>query len=149
MFRPVIAMKKKVNIVEDTIDVGEVYTFLQTPRAGGIAVFVGTTRQWTGEQETVRLEYDCYEAMALKEMDQLVAEVGKRWPVLGACILHRVGVVPVAEASVVIGVATAHRADAFAACRYLIDTLKETVPIWKREVYADGTTEWVEGSNPK
>ena len=71
-----------------------------------------------------------------------------RWPVERVCLLHRLGIVPPAEASVVVGVATPHRADAFAACRFLIDTLKQQVPIWKREVYADGSTEWVEGSAP-
>ena len=132
----------------EPLDVGAAFAFLQTPKAGGIDLFVGTTRQWTGDKETVRLDYDCYEAMALKEMERLAAEAQARWPVERVCILHRLGVVPPAEASVVVGVATPHRADAFAACRYLIDALKKQVPIWKREVYADGETEWVEGSAP-
>ena len=130
------------------LNVGTAFAFLQTPRAGGIDLFVGTTRQWTGDKETVRLEYDCYAAMALKEMERLAGEAQARWPVERVCILHRLGIVPPAEASVVVGVATPHRADAFAACRYLIDTLKQQVPIWKREVYADGETEWVEGPVP-
>ncbi len=132
----------------EPLDVGGAFAFLQTPRAGGIDLFVGTTRQWTADKETVRLEYDCYEAMALKEMERLAEEAQARWPVERVCLLHRLGIVPPAEASVVVGVATPHRADAFAACRFLIDTLKQQVPIWKREIYADGSTEWVEGPTP-
>lgn len=146
-------MQKKENhhwflLQHEPLDVGAAFTFLRTPKAGGIDLFVGTTRQWTADKETVRLEYDCYEAMALKEMERLAEQAQARWPVERVCLLHRLGIVPPAEASVVVGVATPHRADAFAACRFLIDTLKEQVPIWKREVYADGSTEWVEGPTP-
>ena len=146
-------MQKKENhrwllLQHEPLDVGAAFTFLQTPKAGGIDLFVGTTRQWTADTETVRLEYDCYEAMALKEMERLAEEAHARWPVERVCLLHRLGVVPPAEVSVVVGVATPHRADAFAACRFLIDALKQQVPIWKREVYADGSTEWVEGPAP-
>lgn len=146
-------MQKKENqrwllLQRDPLDIGAACAFLQTPRAGGIDVFIGATRQWTDGEETVRLEYDCYEAMALKEMERLAQEAEARWPVERVCLLHRLGVVPPAEASVVVGVATPHRADAFAACRFLIDTLKQQIPIWKREVYADGQTEWVEGPAP-
>ena len=146
-------MQKKDNqnwylLQHDPLDVGAAFGFLQTPRAGGINLFVGTTRQWTANKQTTRLEYDCYEAMALKEMEHLAAEARARWPVERVCVLHRLGVVPPAEASVVVGVATPHRADAFEACRFLIDALKQQVPIWKREVYADGETEWVEGPTP-
>ena len=119
--------------------------FLYTPPAGGVSLFVGTTRRWTEGRETVELEYECYREMARKEIERLLADALDQWPVARACVLHRLGVVPVAEASVIVGVATPHRADAFAACRYLIDTLKRQVPIWKREVFADGKTEWVEG----
>ena len=135
-------------IQHDALDVATAFTYLQTPRAGGIDLFVGTTRQWTAEKETTRLEYDCYEAMAIKEMERLAEEALSRWPVERLCIFHRLGVVPPAEASVIVGVATPHRAEAFEACRYLIDTLKQQVPIWKREIYADGETEWVEGPTP-
>ncbi len=132
----------------DALDVAGAYAFLQSPKAGGIDLFIGTTRQWTGETETKRLDYECYEAMALKEMEALAREALSRWPVVRVCIHHRLGIVPPAEASVILGVSTPHRADAFAACRYLIDTLKQQVPIWKREVYADGSTEWVEHTKP-
>jgi molybdopterin synthase catalytic subunit len=135
-----------LSISSAPLDESASMSFLRTPAAGGINVFVGTTRRWTDGQETVRLEYECYEGMALQEMQRLVEAAQARWPVQRVCVLHRVGVVPPAQASVLVGVATPHRAEAFAACRFLIDTLKERVPIWKREVYSDGTTTWVEGS---
>lgn len=137
--------KNWVEIQHDQLDVGRVFAFLQTPRAGGIDIFVGTTRQWTDGQETARLFYECYEAMARKEMQRLAEEARRRWPVERVCLIHRLGEVPLAEASVIVGVATPHRADAFAACRFLIDALKTDVPIWKREHFADGSTVWVEG----
>ena len=130
------------------LDVGAAFSFLQTEEAGGMGLFVGTTRRWTQDRETVRLEYDCYEAMAEKELDRLSREAQQRWPTKRICILHRLGIVPLAEASVVVGVATPHRADAFEACRFLIDALKQQVPIWKKEVYADGRTEWISGHAP-
>jgi len=120
--------------------------FLHTPAAGGIDVFIGTTRQWTRGRETAALSYECYAGMALNVMKALVREAETQWPILKVALWHRLGPVAIAEASVIIGVATAHRAEAFAACRFLIDRLKEEVPIWKQEHYADGTSEWVQGS---
>ncbi len=132
------------------LPVGEASAFLFTPAAGGVSLFIGTTRRWTEEQdpdrspkETERLRYEAYEPMALDELVRLADEAAGRWPLERCCLLHRLGEVPVAEASVIVGVATAHRAEAFAACRWLIDTLKERVPIWKREAFADGTEAWV------
>lgn len=134
-----------VHLQHDQLDIKDVADFLYHPKAGGVDIFAGTTRQWTEEKETTELAYECYESMALKEMELLVTEAFEKWPVVKACMLHRLGVVPVAEASVIIGVSTPHRADAFEATRYLIDRLKIQIPIWKKEHYADGTTEWVQG----
>ena len=131
-------------ITENVLDTGAVVSFLHTPDAGGIDVFIGTTRQWTHGRETADLAYECYHEMAIREMERLVTMAQKQWPVLKACIFHRVGAVPIAQASVAIGVATPHRSDAFEACRFLIDTLKQDVPIWKYETYMDGSGEWVE-----
>ena len=133
---------------EDPLPLVFTEAFLYTPAAGGVDLFIGTTRQWTGDAETVRLTYECYAPMAMDEMARLAAEAEATWPVARLLLWHRLGQVPVAEASVIIGVATPHRTDAFAACRYLIDQLKMRVPIWKREHFADGTTTWVEGSLP-
>ena len=137
-----------IELRTEPLDVGGAFSFLQTARAGGIDIFVGTTRQWTGTKETVHLEYDCYRTMALKEIARLADEASGRWPVKRLCIHHRLGVVPLAEASVLIGVSTPHRKGAFEACRFLIDSLKRQVPIWKRECYADGTNEWIGGPEP-
>lgn len=137
-----------IELTEVPLETGGVASFLYTPAAGGVDIFVGTTRQWTGERETLRLEYECYPAMARAELERLLAVAQERWPVERACILHRLGVVPVAEPSVIVGVATPHRAEAFAATRFLIDALKRQVPIWKREVLSDGQKEWVEGDHP-
>jgi len=109
-----------------------------------VDLFVGTTRRWTGTKETRSLIYDCYVPMALKEMNRLVEVASEKWPVSRAIVHHRLGTVEVCEISVIIGISTAHRKDAFEACRWLIDSLKNDVPIWKKEVYADGTEIWIE-----
>ena len=137
-----------VDVQETPLDVARAFAFLQTPHAGGLSVFAGTTRRWTSGLETVRLEYEGYRPMAMAEMRKIAAEAARTWPFFKACLVHRLGVVPAGEVSVVVGVAAAHRKEAFAACRFLIDTLKARVPIWKREVYRDGRTEWVEGTSP-
>ena len=132
-----------VALQDAPLDVGAAFAFLQAPGAGGITIFVGTTRQWTDGKETRILEYEAYRPMASKEMEQLSMDALKRWRLERVCVLHRLGSVPIGEASVIVGVAAAHRAEAFAAARYLIDTLKQHVPIWKAEHFADGTAEWV------
>ncbi len=137
------------------LPVDEAGAFLRAPAVGGISLFIGTTRRWTektgagGEtapepRQTERLRYEAYEPMALEELGRLAATARRRWPVERCCLLHRLGEVPVAEASVVVGVGSGHRAAAFEASRWLIDTLKAEVPVWKREVFADGSEEWVE-----
>ena len=121
----------------------EITRFLYGPMAGGVNIFVGVTRQWTEEKETQELSYEAFQSMALKEMKTLLEETSAKWPVIKACIHHRVGVVPPGEPSVIIGTATPHRNEAFESCRYLIDELKVRVPIWKKENYADGSKEWI------
>ena len=150
----VIAMNKTnhctlIEIQEGPLDAGKVLAFLQCPEAGALDVFVGTTRQFTDGRETALLYYEAYVPMALREMNRLAEEAGSRWPLLRVCLMHRLGSVPIGEASVLIGVSTAHRSEAFEACRWLIDALKVHVPIWKRETFADGRTDWVEGQVPR
>ncbi len=138
-----------VHLQHTPLALAQAYEFLSVPAAGGLALFVGTTRQWTGSQVTVRLEYEAYEPMAAKEMHRIAAKARARWPMLlRVCLIHRLSSVPVQEASVITGVAAAHRAPAFEACRFLIDMLKQSVPIWKREFFADGTVTWV-GTEPQ
>ena len=113
-----------------------------SPESGGIDVFIGTVRNATKGKQVIRLEFEAYEPMALAEMEKIVKQAFDTWPVQKALIYHRTGVLEVGEVPVVIAVSAAHRAAAFDACRYIIDTLKETVPIWKKEIFEDGEV-WV------
>lgn len=137
-------METDIRIGVDIPGAGEASAYLAAAEGGGIALFVGTTRRITGGRETDKLFYEAHDSMAHSECALLARKAAEKWPVLRVVIWHRTGLVPVGEASVIIGVATAHRGPAFEACRYLIDTLKEDVPIWKREHFTDGSTEWVE-----
>jgi molybdopterin synthase catalytic subunit len=134
-----------IQLHEEPIDVGPVVEFVSAPAAGGIDVFLGCTRAETSAdgRRLVALDYEAYAAMALNEMRALAAQAREQWSVVRLAILHRTGRVELGKASVIIAVATPHRADAFAACRWVIDALKERVPIWKREVWDDGTGTWV------
>lgn len=135
-------------IQNEPLDVGAAKDFARDPEAGAINIFVGTTRQWTEGRETVELEYHCYESMAVKEIERLVEKAERRWSLKKVVVHHRLGTVPVESASVVIAVSSAHRAESFEACRFLIDELKRHVPIWKREQLSDGRSEWIEGNVP-
>ena len=112
------------------------------PACGGIDVFIGTVRDETQGKPVLRLEFEAYESMALREMQKIAEQTFEHWPVLSIAIHHRTGVLEVGDVAVVIAVGAAHRAAAFEACRYAIDTLKLTVPIWKKEVFEDGEV-WV------
>jgi molybdopterin synthase catalytic subunit len=117
-----------------------------SPESGGIDVFIGTVRNQTKGKKVVRLEFEAYEPMAIAEMEKIAAQALEKWPVQKILIHHRTGVLQIGEVPVVIAVSAAHRAAAFDACRYIIDTLKQTVPIWKKEFFEDGEV-WV-GSTP-
>lgn len=112
------------------------------PYTGAAVTFVGTVREFTHGRRTVHLEYEAYPEMAAGQMAQIAREIEEHWPGARTAISHRIGKLEIGEASVVIAVATPHRADAFEACRYAIERLKKIVPIWKKEVWADGE-EWV------
>lgn len=113
--------------------------------AGATCLFLGTVRGLTEGVRTVELEYEAYEAMALAEMQALAEDAAARWPLQGVALVHRTGRLAVGEVAVGVCVAAAHRQEAFEACRYLIDTLKMRVPIWKKEFYSDGISTWIEG----
>ncbi len=132
-----------VTLTTDSINVAEVVQSVQSPLAGAAVLFLGTTREVTGDRRTESLDYESYGDMAEKKMTELEAEARRRWPLVGCAIVHRVGRVAVGEASVAIAVSSPHREDAFAAGKWLIDTLKQTVPIWKKENWADGGSQWV------
>jgi molybdopterin synthase catalytic subunit len=137
-----------IRLTGEPLDAGASVRFVSDSTAGGIDVFVGATRAETNSQgrELVALDYEAYEEMALKQMHDLASRARQRWPIVKLAILHRTGRVELAEPSVVIAVACAHRGEAFEACRWLIDTLKSEVAIWKKEVWSDGTGTWVHPS---
>jgi len=135
----------EVRLTWEPIDVAECLAdVLGGPEAGGTVVFVGTTRadQHPQHGSLQRLEYEAYEDMAEAKLRELAERARQDWPIRRLRLVHRVGAVGIGEVSVLIAVACAHRKEAFAACRWLIDTLKEVVPIWKREVWANGATTW-------
>lgn len=115
-----------------------------SPTDGALCLFVGVVRNHNAGRPVVYLEYEAYEEMALAQMEALEDETRKRWLISGVRIVHRLGRIEIGEASVAVAVASAHRAEAFEACRHAIDTLKRTAPIWKKEFYADGAV-WLEG----
>jgi len=132
-----------IQLTTDPIDTAALVDAARHPAAGAVVLFLGTTREITAGRQTVALSYEAYQLMAERRLAELEAEARRRWPVLECSIVHRLGVVPPTESSVAIVVSTPHRADAFAAGQWLIDSLKADVPIWKREQWADGATEWV------
>lgn len=131
-----------IQILANPLDIQYCINAVMSPECGGIDVFIGTVRNATKGKTVVQLEFEAYEVMALKEMQKIADEVFEKWPVQKIVIHHRTGVLNIGEVPVVIVVAAAHRAAAFDACRYTIDTLKQTVPIWKKEVFDDGEV-WV------
>jgi molybdopterin synthase catalytic subunit len=125
------------------IDIPALLDGVQSPAAGAVVLFLGTTREMTAGRRTDSLDYECYQEMAQRKLDELEAEARRRWPIIDCRVMHRLGHLQPGEASVAVAVSTAHRSDAFEAGRWLIDQIKTDVPIWKRENWADGTTDWV------
>lgn len=132
-----------VELTNKPIDSAAVLAQVSSPHAGAVVLFVGTTRQFTHGRETASLDYECYPEMAQRKLVELEAEARRRWSIVECVIVHRVGHLELGEASVAVAVSTPHRRDAFEAGQWLIDTLKEVVPIWKKENWADGSTDWV------
>ena len=134
-------------LTHDTLDPTKLLASVHSPAAGAVLLFVGTTREQTGGRATAALTYEAYGEMALAKLAELEATARTRWPLIEVAIEHRLGPVAIGEASVAIAVSSAHRAAAFAAGQWLIDTLKEVVPIWKCEHWADGGEDWVHPSS--
>lgn len=133
-------------LVHGSIDVATLLARARRPDCGAIATFLGTTRDHHGGRRVVRLAYEAHEPMALAALDALERSAGERFAIASCAIVHRLGEVPLAEPSVAVVVSAAHRAPAFDACRWAMDELKRTVPIWKKEAYAEGGEGWVEGT---
>ncbi|MCU0426863.1 MAG: molybdenum cofactor biosynthesis protein MoaE [Candidatus Kapabacteria bacterium] len=130
------------HLTETPLDTAAIIASVQNERCGAIDVFIGTVRNETKGKAVLRLEYEAYEPMALKEMQSICEEAQQRWNAHAITAHHRLGTIEPGGIAVVVAVSTPHRADAFAACQLVIDTLKERVPIWKKEVFEDGET-WV------
>lgn len=135
-------MHKKIIEIVDKINTSQVFTELSDAQSGGICVFVGTVREFTQGEEVVSLEFETYKKMALMEMDKIASDAAQKWNLNKVIIRHAVGLKKVEEPVVVVGASSAHRDACFEACRYLIDTLKKTVPIWKKEMFENKTI-WV------
>jgi molybdopterin synthase catalytic subunit len=135
-----------IALTRQPIDVTAVLTQVRSPRAGAVVLFLGTTRCAAEGRGTLALDYEAYEAMAVTCLQELIRQANERWPLTQVAIVHRLGRVAVGEISVAIAVSAAHREPAFAAGQWLIDTVKEVVPIWKREHWSDGTSSWVHPS---
>jgi molybdopterin synthase catalytic subunit len=134
-----------VRLVHGPIDVAGLLG--TSPADGAVSLFAGVVRNENQGRRVERLEYEAYEEMALPLMEEIAAETRRRFPVHGVHLVHRLGRLEIGEVSVAVAVASPHRAEAFAACRFAIDTLKARVPIWKKEHYADGAA-WLEGPPP-
>jgi molybdopterin synthase catalytic subunit len=132
-----------IEITDGPIDHASVTERVRSRQAGAVCTFLGTVRELTGSRRTLSLSYEAYPEMALKKMEELEAEAGRRWPIIELTLVHRVGILELGEVSVAVAVSCPHRQQAFEACHWIIDTLKEIVPIWKKENWADGTEEWV------
>ena len=135
-------MNTNIQISVSTLNVSACIDWVMSPQSGGIDVFIGTVRDATKGKAVTRLEFETYQSMAIKEMEKIAQQAFDQWPVQKILIHHRTGVLQIGEIPVVIAVSAAHRDAAFDACRFIIDTLKQTVPIWKKEIFEDGEI-WV------
>ena len=135
-------VQTEIKILSESLNVQSCIDWVMSPDSGGIDVFIGTVRNKTKDKTVVRLEFEAYEKMAIVEMEKIALQAAAKWPVQKLLIHHRTGVLAVGDLPVIIAVSAAHRAAAFEACRYVIDTLKQTVPIWKKEIFEDGEV-WV------
>lgn len=132
----------EVKISSKQLNITKCIASVASDEAGGIDVFIGTVRNNTNGKKVKYLFYETYEKMALSEMEKITKYATKKWKLNKAVIHHRKGKLEIGETAVVIAVSAPHRKEAFEACRYIIDTLKATVPIWKKEVFEDGA-EWI------
>ncbi|HEY3445154.1 MAG TPA: molybdopterin converting factor subunit 1 [Myxococcales bacterium] len=139
---PVAGGSGRCAVTERPLELGAVVALVSTPERGGVVTFTGTVRSESHGKKVRRLEYEAYGAMAVEKLEEIAAEAEAQWPGVRVAVHHRVGVLQIGEAAVVIAAAAPHRQEAFRACEHAIERLKQDVPIWKKEVYADGA-EWV------
>lgn len=132
-----------IELTNESIDFAALTESVRSTQAGAVVLFLGTVRELTAGRRTVALDYEGYPEMARARMAAIAEEACSRWPVVAAALVHRLGHMELGDVSVAIAVSCPHRKDAFEAGRFLIDRLKEDVPIWKQENWADGSKEWV------
>ena len=133
-------------LTRDVLSVDRLVANVAAPTFGGTCIFLGTVRNGPDEQGVTAIEYSAYEEMVEGEFARLLADARARWPEVRIAVRHRVGTIPVGEASIAIAAAAPHRAQAFEACRYVIEEVKRRVPIWKKELRVDGSEVWVDPS---
>ena len=143
VFQNELQLQKMINFTSDPIDYSQVTDSVRSHAAGAVVLFLGTVREFTGDVQTSSLEYDAYPDMALQDLRRLETAVREKWPVIGVSMVHRTGALQLGEIAVAVAVSSGHRHEAFEAGQWLIDTLKVCVPVWKKEIYASGRTEWV------
>lgn len=131
-----------IEITANKIDVARLLAEVSHPGAGAVDLFVGTTRDNTSGKKVIKLDFEAYKPMAIKELKKIADRASDQWPILKYAISHRIGVVDIGEEAVAIAVSTPHRKEAFEACHFIINELKKTVLIWKREIFEDGDV-WV------
>jgi len=133
-------LNRKIALSESPLSIDEQYQFLRDDSVGGICLFIGTIRNKNLDKEVERLEMEAYPPMAVKQIERLCEQAEKQWKINKAVVVHRTGKLAIGDIAVIIGVASVHRPEAFAACKWLIDELKKEVPIWKNEFYEDGSS---------
>ena len=131
-----------IEITHDTLDPQEITARVRSESNGAVVTFLGTTRRFTGGREVLHLEYEAYRPMADNKLAEISQEMRERWSVEDVSIVHRLGRLEIQDISLVVVVASPHRKEAFAACQYSVDRIKQTVPIWKKEFFEDGEV-WV------
>lgn len=132
-----------VKLQNEPIDYQALTEAVRSTSSGAVCLFLGTVREFTGSQQTVALTYEAHPKLAVQLLAQVESEVHARWPVKQVAIVHRTGRLELGEISVAIAIGSPHRAEAFAACQYAMERIKEIVPIWKEELGPEGTREWV------
>ena len=137
-----------IRLTHDVIDYYALTEQVRRNDCGAVVTFLGTVREMTDGRATAALDYEAYPGMAEKKMAEIEGDTRQRWPVGEIMLVHRTGHLDVGDVSVAVAVSCPHRAQAFEACRHAIDRLKELVPIWKKESWADGSTEWVHPGTP-
>ncbi|MEC1678591.1 molybdenum cofactor biosynthesis protein MoaE [Bacillus mojavensis] len=132
----------RFEITKTPIVTEDIIKKVEKRKAGAITTFIGTVREWTNGKKTIRLEYEAYEPMAVQMLAQIGAEIEEKWKGASAAITHRIGVLDIGEAAVVIAVSSPHRKAAYEANEYAIERIKQIVPIWKKEIWEDGE-QWI------